>query len=351
MGTSWFDDAYIYQFGICKEAAFRLRSQNPVGYGGELPYLWDRKRGGPWRNRSSSRCAARANTTSRGGRGHSARPAGGHHRAVGVGQVLLAFDTIYAEGQRRYVESLSAYARQFLDMMGKPDVDHISGLSPAISIEQKTTSKNPRSTVGTVTEIYDYLRLLFARVGTPYSARHRPADHRDAGAGHGRCGDGDGGGHARLSAGPHRPRPQGRVPQGIPGTAQAGLPARQGQRPVPRAGGAADAGQEVPPQHRRGGRPHRGARGLETRLADSFPHRAEPGRRHRRDRNRAGRGRGPERITYSEKFACPVSRASPSPRSSRACSASTRPSAPARSATGWGWSCSSTNGWWCPTRA
>ncbi|WP_022706492.1 excinuclease ABC subunit UvrA [Paracoccus zeaxanthinifaciens] len=87
----------------------------------------------------------------------------------GSGKSSLAFDTIYAEGQRRYVESLSAYARQFLDMMGKPDVDHISGLSPAISIEQKTTSKNPRSTVGTVTEIYDYLRLLFARSGTPYS--------------------------------------------------------------------------------------------------------------------------------------------------------------------------------------
>ncbi|MEN8748579.1 excinuclease ABC subunit UvrA [Marivita sp.] len=87
----------------------------------------------------------------------------------GSGKSSLAFDTIYAEGQRRYVESLSAYARQFLDMMEKPDVDHISGLSPAISIEQKTTSKNPRSTVGTVTEIYDYMRLLFARVGTPFS--------------------------------------------------------------------------------------------------------------------------------------------------------------------------------------
>ena len=87
----------------------------------------------------------------------------------GSGKSSLAFDTIYAEGQRRYVESLSAYARQFLDMMEKPDVDHISGLSPAISIEQKTTSKNPRSTVGTVTEIYDYLRLLFSRAGTPYS--------------------------------------------------------------------------------------------------------------------------------------------------------------------------------------
>ena len=86
----------------------------------------------------------------------------------GSGKSSLAFDTIYAEGQRRYVESLSAYARQFLEMMQKPDVDHIDGLSPAISIEQKTTSKNPRSTVGTVTEIYDYLRVLFAKVGKPH---------------------------------------------------------------------------------------------------------------------------------------------------------------------------------------
>ena len=87
----------------------------------------------------------------------------------GSGKSSLAFDTIYAEGQRRYVESLSAYARQFLELMGKPDVDSIEGLSPAISIEQKTTSKNPRSTVGTVTEIHDYMRLLWARVGVPYS--------------------------------------------------------------------------------------------------------------------------------------------------------------------------------------
>src|SRR5690606_2843654 len=86
----------------------------------------------------------------------------------GSGKSSLAFDTIYAEGQRRYVESLSAYARQFLELMQKPDVESIEGLSPAISIEQKTTSKNPRSTVGTVTEIYDYLRLLFARIGIPY---------------------------------------------------------------------------------------------------------------------------------------------------------------------------------------
>ncbi|MBU2431187.1 MAG: excinuclease ABC subunit UvrA, partial [Proteobacteria bacterium] len=86
----------------------------------------------------------------------------------GSGKSTLAFDTLYAEGQRRYVESLSTYARQFLGQMDKPDVDAITGLSPAISIEQKTASHNPRSTVGTVTEIYDYLRLLFARVGKPH---------------------------------------------------------------------------------------------------------------------------------------------------------------------------------------
>src|ERR1700761_2373407 len=86
----------------------------------------------------------------------------------GSGKSSLAFDTIYAEGQRRYVESLSAYARQFLGQMEKPDVDHIEGLSPAVSIDQKSASKNPRSTVGTVTEIYDYLRILYARVGTPH---------------------------------------------------------------------------------------------------------------------------------------------------------------------------------------
>src|SRR6187431_2187324 len=90
----------------------------------------------------------------------------------GSGKSSLAFDTLYAEGQRRYVESLSTYARQFLSMMEKPDVDHIKGLSPAISIEQKSTSHNPRSTVGTITEIYDYLRLLFARVGTPRCPDH-----------------------------------------------------------------------------------------------------------------------------------------------------------------------------------
>src|SRR5260370_29997384 len=92
----------------------------------------------------------------------------------GSGKSSLAFDTLYAEGQRRYVESLSAYERQFLQLMEKPDVDLIEGLSPAISIEQKAASHNPRSTVGTITEIHDYLRLLYARVGTPTCPEHKP---------------------------------------------------------------------------------------------------------------------------------------------------------------------------------
>src|SRR5450756_1407509 len=100
----------------------------------------------------------------------------------GSGKSSLAFDTIYAEGQRRYVESLSAYARQFLGLMEKPDVDSIEGLSPAISIQQKTTAQNPRSTVGTVTEIYDYFRLLYARAGTPHCPNcGRPVERQSAG--------------------------------------------------------------------------------------------------------------------------------------------------------------------------
>ena len=126
----------------------------------------------------------------------------------GSGKSSLAFDTIYAEGQRRFVESLSAYARQFLDVMERPDVDYIEGLSPAISIEQKTVSHNPRSTVGTVTEIYDYLRLLFARAGNAVllevrwagaEAEHR-SDHRfdlPAAGRHARADSGAGGTRAQ----------------------------------------------------------------------------------------------------------------------------------------------------------
>ena len=133
----------------------------------------------------------------------------------GSGKSSLAFDTIYAEGQRRYVESLSSYARMFLGQMDKPDVDYIEGLSPAISIDQKTTSKNPRSTVGTVTEIYDYLRLLWARAGTPHCPQlwqgDPPADHRPD---H-RSGAGVAGGNANSGDGSGDPGQKGRTRQGV----------------------------------------------------------------------------------------------------------------------------------------
>ena len=138
----------------------------------------------------------------------------------GSGKSSLAFDTIYAEGQRRYVESLSSYARQFLGQMDKPDVDYIDGLSPAISIDQKTTSQNPRSTVGTVTEIYDYLRLLWARIGTPHCPKCGKEIHQQTidqiidrlMALRGR--------HARPAARAGRPRQKGRARQGARGRPQ-----------------------------------------------------------------------------------------------------------------------------------
>ena len=162
----------------------------------------------------------------------------------GSGKSSLAFDTIYAEGQRRYVESLSAYARQFLEMMQEPDVDQIDGLSPAISIEQKTTSKNPRSTVGTVTEIYDYMRLLWARVGVPYSpATGLPIKARSCrrwSTACWRCPRARG-----SSAGPGRARPQRRVQEGARRIPQEGLSARRSTA-LPRAGRGACSRQEIP---------------------------------------------------------------------------------------------------------
>jgi excinuclease ABC subunit A len=129
----------------------------------------------------------------------------------GSGKSSLAFDTLYAEGQRRYVESLSAYARQFLQLMDKPDVDVIEGLSPAISIEQKATSHNPRSTVGTITEIHDYLRLLYARAGTPYCPDHDlPLQAQSVSADGGRRA-GAARRHAADDPGARGARPQGRV--------------------------------------------------------------------------------------------------------------------------------------------
>ena len=175
----------------------------------------------------------------------------------GSGKSSLAFDTIYAEGQRRYVESLSAYARQFLQMMEKPDVDSIDGLSPAISIDQKTTSRNPRSTVGTVTEIYDYLRLLYARIGRP----HCPI-----------CGRPIAGqsldqiveqvlrarrGHEVHGQRAGRPRPQGRV-QGHPrGAAPRRIHAREGRRRAAAARGGDRPRQEVQAHDRGRRRPAR----------------------------------------------------------------------------------------------
>ena len=136
--------------------------------GGSRPCHFSPERCGPaWPTVSSS--VARASTTSRTSRSTSrVTPSSSSPGLSGSGKSSLAFDTIFAEGQRRYVESLSSYARQFLGQMDKPDVDFIEGLSPAVSIDQKSTSRNPRSTVGTITEVYDYLRLLFARIGKPH---------------------------------------------------------------------------------------------------------------------------------------------------------------------------------------
>ena len=233
--------------------------------------------------------------------------------------------------------SLSAYARQFLEMMQKPDVDQIDGLSPAISIEQKTTSNNPRSTVGTVTEIHDYMRLLWARVGIPYSpATGLPIESQTVS----QMVD-------RVLALPERTRlflhradrarTQGRIPQGNRRSHEARLPAPQDRRTILRHRRRADARQEAQARHRGRGRPHRRA-----------ARHGEPARRELRDRartrRRAGGGRirgsagGRRRRGGAASASCfrrnsPArSPASPSPRSSRACSRSTIRSAPARSA-------------------
>ena len=223
----------------------------------------------------------------------------------GSGKSSLAFDTIYAEGQRRYVESLAAYARQFLDMMQKPDVDHIDGLSPAISIEQKTTSRNPRSTVGTVTEIYDYMRLLVRPRRRALFAGDRASHREPDGEPDGRPRAGAAGRHAALSARADRARPQGRVPQGIRRAAEEGLSAAQDRRQVLRDRRRARARQEVQARHRRGGRPRRGAPRHERAARRFLRDGASALRRHRR--GRTCRPAKTSRIIFSAKFACPVS--------------------------------------------
>ncbi len=269
----------------------------------------------------------------------------------GSGKSSLAFDTIYAEGQRRYVESLSAYARQFLDMMEKPDVDHISGLSPAISIEQKTTSKNPRSTVGTVTEIYDYMRLLFARVGTPYCPPPAcPSRRSRCRPRHGRPCHGDGRGHARCIF--WRPS----CVTAKANTARNSWSLRkQGFQRVKVDGQFYEL--DEPPTLDKKFRHDVDVvvdrivvrEGLETRLADSFRTALDLADGIAILETAPSEGE-PERHTFSEKFACPVSAALPLQKSNRACSRSTIPSAPARSAMVLGSSCSLIPTSLCPTR-
>ena len=229
----------------------------------------------------------------------------------GSGKSSLAFDTLYAEGQRRYVESLSAYARQFLQMMEKPDVDLIEGLSPAISIEQKATSHNPRSTVGTVTEIHDYLRLLFARAGTPYCPDHGLAWRRRACRrwwmpcwrcrGH-QADDPGAGGH----------RSQGRARRPVRRHAGAGLralPHPLGRRRRARGAGRglrgrrpAQAEEDREAHHRSGGGPRQVRADIKQRLAESF----ETALRLADGRAVALELDSGHEHLFSSKFACPI---------------------------------------------
>ena len=263
----------------------------------------------------------------------------------GSGKSSLAFDTIYAEGQRRYVESLSAYARQFLDMMEKPDVDQISGLSPAISIEQKTTSKNPRSTVGTITEIYDYLRLLFARAGTPYSpATGLPIEAQQVQDMVDRVMALEEGTRGYLLApiirdrkGEYRKEFLDLRKQGFQRVKVDGQFYELDEPPTLDKKFRHDIDVVVDRIVVR--------EGLETRLADSF--------RTALDLadgiailETAPKEGDPERLTFSENFACPVS-GLPFPRSSRVCFRSTRPLGPVRPVTVWGSSCFLTNNLSC----
>ena len=263
----------------------------------------------------------------------------------GSGKSSLAFDTIYAEGQRRYVESLSAYARQFLELMGKPDVDIIEGLSPAISIEQKTTSRNPRSTVGTVTEIHDYMRLLWARAGVPYSpATGLPIEAQTVS----QMVD-------RVMAMPEGTRllllaPVVRDRKGEYRKELAELQ-RRGFTRVKVDGTLYEIG-EVPALNRkikheieavvdrivvRDGIAPRLADSFETALALSdgvvYAENADSG----------------ERTVFSSRFACPVSRLHDRGDRAAAVQLQLARTAPARPATGWAWRASSIPRWWCRT--
>ena len=278
-------------------------------------------------------------------RRHSARPAGGVHRPVRLGQVLARLRHHLCRGPaplRR--ESLSAYARQFLEMMQKPDVDQIDGLSPAISIEQKTTSKNPRSTVGTVTEIYDYMRLLWARVGVPYSpATGLPIESQTVSQMVDRVLALPEGTRIYVLAPVVRGR-KGEYRKELAEFLQEGLPARQDRRRVLRDRRGQAARQEIHPRHRRGGRPpggesrHRHAAGGFARAVPQARRRPGGGRTRRHQGDAAPPPTAAATPTPSASSSrrnsparCP---ASPFRRSSRGCSRSTIRSAPARNAAG-----------------
>ena len=264
----------------------------------------------------------------------------------GSGKSSLAFDTIYAEGQRRYVESLSAYARQFLQMMEKPDVDHIDGLSPAISIDQKTTSRNPRSTVGTVTEIYDYLRLLYARVGRPHCPIcGKPIAGQSIDAIVDQVLRLDGG-HALHGQRAGRARPQGRVQGCLRGAHPRGLHAREGRRRGVRARGGRPGPRQEVQAHDRGRRRPARDEGRPARAADAVDRDGcRACRRARRDRRRRRRAACSSRRTSR----APIT-ASRSPSSSRGSSRSTRRTARARAAPASARSRRSTRTWSCPIR-
>ena len=268
----------------------------------------------------------------------------------GSGKSSLAFDTIYAEGQRRYVESLSAYARQFLELMGKPDVDSIEGLSPAISIEQKTTSRNPRSTVGTVTEIHDYMRLLWARVGVPYSpATGLPIEAQTVS----QMVD-------RVMAMPEGTRllllaPVVRDRKGEYRKELAELQ-RRGFTRVKVDGTLYEIG-DVPSLNRKTKHEIEAVvdrivvrDGIAPRLADSFETALALSdgvvyAEHADAKGQTGASAPCSRRALPVR--CPASR---SRRSSRGCSASTAPTVPVRRAMGLAWRASSIRSWWCRTK-
>ena len=249
----------------------------------------------------------------------------------GSGKSSLAFDTIYAEGQRRYVESLSAYARQFLELMQKPDVDSIEGLSPAISIEQKTTSRNPRSTVGTVTEIYDYLRLLCARVGVPYSpATGLPIESQTVSQMVDRVMAMPEGTRLYLLAPIVRGR-KGEYRKELAELQKHGLPAGQGRRQAATRSTRSPAlDKKLQARHRGRRRPHRGAA---PTSATGSPIRSRP-RSASPTASRSPRTptRG-ERTIFSAQVRLPGLGLHDRRRSSRGCSRSTTRTAPARPAT------------------